>query len=105
MATAARLREFALLQLVGATRGQVFAMMRGETRIIVVAAVLIGTLAVAPSVVGTSIALTRMPMPSVPPLVYPGIVAVAALLGSAAIMISARLAMRSRPIVAIGARE
>ncbi|MEU8283884.1 FtsX-like permease family protein [Micromonospora sp. NPDC048905] len=105
MATAARFREFALLQLVGATRGQVFAMMRGETRIIVVAAVLIGTLAAAPPVVGTSIALTRTPIPSVPPLVYLGIVAVAALLGSAAIMISTRLAMRSQPVVAIGARE
>lgn len=105
MATAARFREFALLQLVGATRRQVRAMMRSETRIIVVAAVLIGTLAAIPALVGTSIALTRTPVPSVPPLIYLGIVAVAALLGWAAIMTSTRIAMRSQPVDAIGVRE
>ncbi|MEU4643281.1 FtsX-like permease family protein [Micromonospora sp. NPDC023814] len=105
MATAARFREFALLQLVGATRRQVFAMMRSETRIIVVAAVLIGTLAAIPSLIGTSIGLTRTLIPSIPPLIYLGIVAVAALLGWAAIMNSARIAMRSQPVDAIGVRE
>ncbi|MEU4475634.1 hypothetical protein [Micromonospora sp. NPDC023888] len=44
-------------------------------------------------------------MPSVPPLVYLGIVAVAALLGAVAIMTSTRVAMRSRPVDAIGVRE
>ncbi|MFF4875260.1 FtsX-like permease family protein [Micromonospora sp. NPDC000668] len=105
MATAARFREFALLQLVGATRRQVFAMMRSETRIIVVAAVLIGTLAAIPSLIGTSLGLTRTLIPSIPPLIYLGIVAVAALLGWAAIMISTRTAMRSQPVDAIGVRE
>ncbi|WP_238007104.1 FtsX-like permease family protein [Dactylosporangium sp. AC04546] len=105
MATAARFREFALLQLVGATRRQVRAMMRSETRIIVVAAVLIGTLAAIPSLIGTSIGLTRTLVPSVPPLGYLGIVAVAALLGWAAVMTSTRIAMRSRPLDAIGVRE
>ena len=105
MATAARFREFALLQLVGATRRQVFAMMRSETRIIVVAAVLIGTLGATPSLIGTSIGLTRTLIPSIPPLVYLGIVAVTALLGSAAIMTSTRIAMRSQPVIAIGVRE
>ncbi|GAA3239437.1 ABC transporter permease [Dactylosporangium siamense] len=94
MATAARSREFAQLQLVGATPKQVHAMMRAETRIIVVAAVLIGTAAAVPSLVGTSIALTRTLTPSIPPLVYVGIVAVAALLGWAAVMTSTRAAMR-----------
>ncbi|SIM52578.1 ABC transporter permease [Micromonospora cremea] len=105
MATAARFREFALLQLVGATRRQVFAMMRSETRIIVVAAVLIGTLAAIPSLIGTSIGLTRTLIPSIPLLIYLGIVAVAALLGWAAIMTSTRIAMRSQPVDAIGVRE
>ncbi|GAB3840969.1 hypothetical protein GCM10027610_049480 [Dactylosporangium cerinum] len=94
MATAARSGEFALLQLVGATPKQVQAMMRAETRIIVVAAVLIGTAAAVPSLVGTSIALTRTLTPSIPPLVYLGIVAVAGLLGWAAVMTSTRVAMR-----------
>ncbi|MET8311399.1 FtsX-like permease family protein [Micromonospora sp. NPDC005173] len=105
MATAARFREFALLQLVGATRRQVFAMMRSETRIIIVAAVLIGTLAAIPSLIGTSLGLTRTLIPSIPPLIYLGIVAVAALLGWAAIMTSTRTAMRSQPVDAIGVRE
>ncbi|GIJ56767.1 FtsX-like permease family protein [Virgisporangium aurantiacum] len=105
MATAARFREFALLRLVGATRRQVHAMMRSEARIIVVAAVLIGTLAAVPSLVGTSIGLTRTLIPSVPPLAYLGIVAVAALLGRAAVMASTRIAMRQEPVDAIGVRE
>ncbi|MCP2324176.1 putative ABC transport system permease protein [Hamadaea flava] len=105
MATAARFREYALLQLVGATRRQVFAMMRGETRIIVAAAVLLGTLAAVPSLIGTSIALTRTLTPTVPPLAYLAIVAVSALLGWTAVMTSARLAMRPRPVDAIGVRE
>jgi putative ABC transport system permease protein len=96
-ATAARSREFALLQLVGATRAQVRAMMREETRIVVVAAVVIGTLAAIPALVGTSIALNRTLIPAVPPLVYLGIVAVAGLLGWAAVMTSARVAMRPPP--------
>lgn len=105
MATAARIREFALLRLIGATRRQVRAMMRGETRIIIVTAVLIGTLAAIPSLIGMSVGLTKSPFPSVPPLIYLGIVAAAALLGWAAIMISTRVAMRPRPIEAIGIRE
>ncbi|MEU4419653.1 FtsX-like permease family protein [Actinoplanes sp. NPDC024001] len=105
MATAARIREFALLQLVGATRRQVRAMMRSETRIIVVAAVLIGTLAAIPALIGTSLGLTRTVLPSVPPLAYLGIVGVAALLGWSGIMIATRLAMRPQPVDAIGVRE
>ncbi|SHN38310.1 putative ABC transport system permease protein [Cryptosporangium aurantiacum] len=105
MATTARFREFALLQLVGATRRQVRAMMRSEARIIVVAAVLLGTLAAIPSLIGTSLGLTRTLVPSIPPLVYLGIVGVATLLGWGAIMTSTRIAMRPPPVDAIGARE
>lgn len=105
MATAARVREFALLRLVGATRRQVQAMMRGETRIIVVVAVLVGTVAAVPSLIGMSFGLTKSPWPSIPPLIYLGIVAAAALLGSTAVLISTRVAMRARPVEAIGIRE
>jgi putative ABC transport system permease protein len=105
MATAARFREFALLQLIGATRRQVRAMMRRETRIVVAAAVVIGTLAAIPALIGTSIGLTRTLIPSVDPLTYLGIVVVAALLGGAAVMTSTRVAMCSQPVEAIGARE
>ncbi|MEU7861012.1 ABC transporter permease [Nonomuraea sp. NPDC049141] len=105
MATVARVREFAMLRLIGAKRAQVLSMMRRETRIIVVAAVLIGTLAAIPALVGVSVAVSRWPVPSIPPLAYAGIVLAAVLVAWPAIMISARVAMRQRPVEAIGARE
>ncbi|WP_245641889.1 ABC transporter permease [Nonomuraea candida] len=103
MATAARVREFALLRLIGAGRDQVRSMMRGEARIITVSAVLIGTLAALPALVGISIAVNRWPVPSIPPLAYAGIVAAAVLVAWPSIMISARVAMRQRPVEVIGA--
>lgn len=104
MATVARVREFAMLQLIGAKRHQVRAMMRREAKIIVVAAVLIGTLASIPSLIGISVAATRSPVPSISPLAYAGIVTAAVLVAWPAIMISARVAMRPEPVEAIGAR-
>jgi putative ABC transport system permease protein len=105
MATAARSREFALLRLVGASRAQVRAMMRGEARIVVVLSVLIGSLAAIPPLVGVSLGATESPVPSVSLPAYAGIVAVAALLGWGSIVLPARAAMRARPIDAIGIRE
>lgn len=105
MATAARVPEFAMLQLIGAQRHQVRSMLRREATTMVVAAVVIGTLAAIPSLIGISVAVTRSPMPSISPLAYAGIVAAAVLATWPAIMISARVAMRPRPVEAIGARE
>jgi putative ABC transport system permease protein len=105
LSTTARAREFALLQLIGAGRHQVLTMMRAEATIVVVSSVLIGTLAAVPPLIGISIGLTGSPFPSVPPLDYLAIVGAAALLGWAAVLIPTRLAMRSRPVDAIGIRE
>lgn len=105
LSTTARAREFALLQLIGASRRQVLTMMRAEASVIVLASILIGTLAAVPPLIGISIGLTESPIPSAPPLDYLGIIGAAALLGWAAVMIPARLAMRSRPVDAIGIRE
>ena len=58
MATAARAREFALLRLIGVTRRQVHAMMRRETAIIAAVAVVIGSLAALPPLIGTSAGIT-----------------------------------------------
>ncbi|MFC4120485.1 ABC transporter permease [Nonomuraea zeae] len=102
MATVARVREFAMLRLIGAGRDQVRSMVRGEARIITVSAVLIGTLAALPALVGISIAVSRWPVPSIPPLAYAGIVAAAVLVAWPSIMISARVAMRQRPVEVIG---
>ncbi|SES42595.1 ABC transporter permease [Actinokineospora terrae] len=105
MATVSRFREFALLQLIGATREQVRAMMRGETKVIVAAAVITGSLAALPALVGTALGLTGSLVPSIPPLTYLAIVLAAALLGWSAIMVSTRIAMRPLPVEAIGGRE
>ncbi|HWC83016.1 MAG TPA: ABC transporter permease [Pseudonocardiaceae bacterium] len=105
MATAARGREFALLRLVGAGRRQVRAMMRAEARILIVTAVVVGSAAALPPLVGVSLGLTGSPLPSVPLWPYLGIVAGAALLGWASITIPTRVAMRPRPVLAISIRE
>lgn len=104
MATASRSREFALLQLVGATRGQLRRMMRRETGVLAAAAVIIGSLAAVPPLISISAGVTGNPVPVVSPLEYLGIVAAVAVLGWGSIMIPARLAMRSRPMDAIDSR-
>ncbi len=105
LATAARVREFALLRLVGATGRQVRAMMRGEARIIIVASVGLGTLIALPPLVGMSLVLTGSPVPTVPVLSYLAIVAAAVVLGWVSITVPTRLAMRPHPVDAIGTRE
>jgi putative ABC transport system permease protein len=105
LATAARVREFALLRLVGASRRQVRGMMRGEARIVIVAAIGLGSLAALPPLVGISLGMTDSFLPTVPPLAYLGIIAVAAALGWFSITIPTRFAMRSKPVEAIGTRE
>jgi putative ABC transport system permease protein len=102
MATVARGREFATLQLIGARRDQVRSMMRREAMIVVVAAVLIGTVVSIPPLVGISVAVAGSPIPSVSPLGYAGIVAAATFLAGPAIMISTRVAMRRKPVQAAG---
>ncbi|HEX2131973.1 MAG TPA: ABC transporter permease, partial [Actinophytocola sp.] len=105
MATAARGREFALLRLVGTRRSQVVRMMRIEALLVVGIAAVVGTVAAVPSLLGVSLALTGSPVPSVPPLLYLAIIGVTALLGLLAIGIPTRVALRSRPVEAIGERE
>jgi putative ABC transport system permease protein len=104
VATAARAREFAVLRLIGVTRGQVRAMMRHETGVIVVAAVVIGSLIAVPPLVSVSAGMTGNLLPDVPPLEYLSIVAAVTALGWGSIMIPARLALRSRPSSALDGR-
>ncbi|OLF11922.1 FtsX-like permease family protein [Actinophytocola xanthii] len=105
MATAARSREFALLRMVGARRRQVLSMTRIEALLVVAIAAVVGTLAAAPALLGVSFALTGSVVPAVPPLVYLAIVGVTALLGLVAIGIPTRVALRTRPMEAMGLRE
>ena len=105
LATVARSREFALLRLVGTHPRQVRLMMRAETTIVVLTAVAVGLLAALPPLVGVSLGLAESPIPSISPTALAGIVGAAALLGWFSIMIPTRVAMRARPVEAIGLRE
>ncbi|MFH9349069.1 ABC transporter permease [Kitasatospora sp. NPDC017646] len=105
MSTAARVREFAMLRLIGASRDQVRRMMNGEARIVVFSALLFGLLATAPPLIGISLGLTRSPVPSVSPLGLIAIVAITVALSWGSIATATRFAMRPAPVDAIGGRE
>lgn len=105
MATASRVREFAMLRLIGAHPAQVRAMMNGEARIVVFSALLFGLLATIPPLVGTSLALTGSPVPSISPLGLAVLAGATVALGWWPIRIATRFAMRSAPVDAIGGRE
>jgi putative ABC transport system permease protein len=103
--TAARVREFAALRLAGSTRRQVLRMAGGEAAITVAVAVIVGTLVAATTLVSSSLALARTTAFAAPPLVYLSIVALAAVLGLAATLLAARLAVRRSPVSIVSARE
>ncbi|KWT59698.1 hypothetical protein ADL21_22760 [Streptomyces albus subsp. albus] len=105
MTTLSRTREFALLRLVGATPDQVMRMMRTETLIITLIAVVVGTVTPLLPLITVSLGLTSSPVPYIQPLLYLGIVAATAALAAAAVLLPTKLALRSRPAEAIGARE
>ncbi len=105
MATAARVREFAMLQLIGASRDQVRAMVNGEARVVVFSALLFGLLATIPPLVGISMSLTKSPVPSISPIGLIAIVAIAVALSWGSITVATKYAMRPAPVDAIGGRE
>lgn len=105
MTTLARGREFALLRLVGATREQVTRMMRIETLMLILIAVVVGTVVPLLPLTTVSLGLTGSPVPYIPPLLYLGIVAVTSLLAVAAVLLPTKLALRARPVDTIGMRE
>lgn len=101
MATAARSREFALLRLVGTGTRQVRRMTRIEACIVVCIALVVGSLAALPPLVGVSLGMTESPFPTVAPLTYLAIAGVTAVMGLLAIGIPTRLALRARPVHAL----
>jgi putative ABC transport system permease protein len=96
MATAARRREFALLRLVGATRGQVLRMLRLEAAIVLGTGVAAGALIVAVTLPVFATAVTGLPLPSISPLMCGAILAAVAGSGGAAILLPARAVLRRR---------
>ncbi|WP_018215640.1 ABC transporter permease [Salinispora vitiensis] len=105
MATTARVREFAMLRLIGASRDQVRKMVSGEARVVVVMALLFGSLAMIPPLVGFSLGLTQSAAPSFSLLGAIAIVALTVALSWGAITVATRFAMRAAPADAIGERS
>ncbi|WP_370971116.1 FtsX-like permease family protein [Amycolatopsis sp. cg9] len=105
LTTAQRGREFALLRLVGTTRRQVTRMMRLEAVATVGIAVVLGTLVAVVPLALLNAGLRGTPLPAGPLSVYFGITGGAVLLGMVAIGVATRVALRARPIDAIGLRE
>ena len=96
LATAARRREFALLRLVGATRGQVLRMLRLEAAIVLGTGVATGALIAGATLPVFAIAVAGVPLPAISPVACAAVLAGVAGSGAAAIMLPARAALRRR---------
>ncbi|WP_404817150.1 ABC transporter permease [Streptomyces thermolineatus] len=105
VATAGRSREFALMRLVGMTRRQVLRTLRWEAVLLCAVAVLLGTAVAAVPLALLNLGFLGTPLPAGPPLVYGAVVTVTVLLGVLSVMLPVRLALRTRPVDAIGVRE
>ncbi|MFJ8663643.1 FtsX-like permease family protein [Streptomyces sp. NPDC093795] len=105
VATAARSREFALMRLIGMTHRQVIRTLRWESLLMCTLAVLLGTAMTVLPLGALSIAFLGGPVPAGSPLIYVSVIAATVVLGMAATMVPVRLALRTRPVEAIGVRE
>ncbi|MFI9437191.1 MULTISPECIES: ABC transporter permease [Streptosporangium] len=105
MSTSDRSRELALLRLVGTTRRQVLRMLRLETLVAVVVAVVLGTGIALVTLAAFSLGMTGSAVPYVDPLGYVAVVAAAAVLALVATVLPARLLLREHPAEAVGARQ
>src|SRR4051794_8317337 len=100
-----RARELGLLQLVGATRGQVRSMARWEAVLIVTIGLGVGLAIAATALLPLSHALTGSLRPYVPAGQLAAILGVSALFALVALALPTRRVLRSRPIEAIGLGE
>ncbi|MEU8412583.1 FtsX-like permease family protein [Amycolatopsis japonica] len=105
MSTAQRSREFALLRLIGTTKRQVVRMMRFEALATVGVAALLGTVVAEIPLMLLNLGLRGTPLPSGTVTVFGGVIAGAILLGLVSLGLATRVALRSKPIEAIGPRE
>jgi putative ABC transport system permease protein len=105
MATGERRREFALLQLIGATRRQVRSMMRAESVMVAAIAAVLGTLVAAPPLIGISLGVSGQLLPSISLVASIAIVAALSVLAVIALSAATRSTMRIAPIAEIGSRQ
>lgn len=105
MATGERAREFALLQLIGASRGQVRGMMRTEAVMLALIAMVFGVVIAVPPLLGMSMGITGQPIPAMPLLPALAVIVSMCALALAALAVATRSAMRGRPVDEIGSRQ
>ncbi|MCT2542511.1 ABC transporter permease [Streptomyces atratus] len=96
VATASRRRELTLLRLIGATRGQVLAMLRLETCLVLGTGAAVGSLVAAVTLLTFGGGVTGLSALSVSPSVCAAILGTVFLSGTAAVMLPARRLLRRR---------
>jgi len=105
MGTAERAREFALLRLVGASRGQVVRTICMETAVAALIGTLVGSAIGLVALAGATGALTGSPSLHVPLARYALVPSGVALLGLLVSVLPAAMVLRYRPVEALGRRE
>ncbi|MGW2475310.1 FtsX-like permease family protein [Streptomyces sp. NPDC001665] len=108
MATADRVRDFAVLRLAGATKAQVLRLAGAEALAVVAVGAGLGGAVAALNLLGIQAALGRLGVPAavlVPWEAVGLVVAVSAALAVVFAVLPARLALRTRPVELAGARE
>lgn len=105
MSVSERSREFAMLRLAGASRRQVLRMLRTEALSVLLIGTAIGSGIALAVLTAFSVGMTGSAAPSIAPLVYVSVVAVAALLALTATALPGRAALRPRPVTVATAKE
>ncbi len=105
MSVSARVREFALLRLAGATRRQVLRMLRTEALSVLLLATALGSAIALAVLTAFSVGMTGRAAPAVTPLVYTTVLAVAGLLALVATALPGRVALRVRAVTVATAKE
>ncbi|MBW5422154.1 FtsX-like permease family protein [Streptomyces sp. BG9H] len=105
MSVSERIREFAMLRLAGATRRQVLRMLRTEALAVLLIGAGLGSGVALAVLTAFSAGMTGSAAPTVTPLVYVSVVAVAGLLALVATALPGRAALRPLPVTVATAKE
>ncbi|GAA1373494.1 ABC transporter permease [Streptomyces beijiangensis] len=105
MSVSERIREFALLRLVGSTRRQVLRMLRLEALAALLIAAVLGSGIALAVLTAFSVGMTGGAAPAVLPLVYVAVVGAAGLLALVATALPGRAALRPRPVEVATAKQ
>ncbi|MFI2615480.1 FtsX-like permease family protein [Streptomyces sp. NPDC018584] len=105
MSVSERMREFAMLRLAGATRRQVLRMLRTEALSVLFIGTALGSGVALAVLTAFSVGMTGSAAPTVTPLVYVSVVAVAGLLALLATALPGRAALRPLPVTVATAKE